>query len=443
MKSRGLGPQAQRKNTMSRLRKLVAPQVAHATPGDNRFELVKLLVNGLSAAIIGLLLSRLLLGFTQILIVRALGPELNGEYQLLIASLTLLTSLLGLGIDTWLLHYASREPDRLGWYISQVLLVKFIGACVLLGYLAVVWSYERWGAAGLIIGGVGLIFDSVAQTGYSALRAIRRNGQVAAFQVIAPCILLAVLLITPAQSLTPTLLVTVLSASNVLMAVIMVFWILRAGGVKLVRQFALFNVVRSAWLFVLADVMSNAYTQVAVTMLGLLAGTAAVGFFSPARDLVVLTFLVPNLIFAVGLPLLNSRRDNPAERSQLLWAMSIGAAIYGLGVLAAFWLLGGMITTILYSSRYAAALPYLEIMSPIALAKAGSFVCVAVLIVHQKQRLRVFFQFVMLLVFVGGGFVVIPRYGATGAAWLSLATETLLFMCYFIAARLVLRQHRD
>lgn len=426
---------------MSRLRKLIAPQLLGAV-SDDRFSLVKLLIGGLSAAVTGLLLSRLLLGFTQVLIIRALGPELNGEYTFLITSLTLLTSLLGLGIDTWLLHYASREPERLGWYISQVLWVKLIGSVVLLGYLAVVWSYERLGALGLIIGGVGLIFDSVAQTGYSALRAIRRNGQVAAFQIISPSILLAVLLVTPPQSLTPTLLVTVLTICNVLMALVMVVWIRRTGGVQLTRQFALGEVVRSAWLFVSADVMSNAYAQIAVAMLGFFVGTKAVGLFAPASNLLTFTFLVPNLVFVVGLPLLNGQRENPAARMQLLRAMSLGAALYGFSVLAAFWFMGDLITRVLYTSRYAGALPYLEIMSPIALAKAGSFVAVAVLIVHGQQRLRVVLQLIMFVLFVTGGIIFIPRYGATGAAWMSLVTETLLFIAYFIAARVVLRRHQ-
>ena len=89
--------------------------------------LVGTLIGGVVAAVSGLFLARLLGAVVQALIVRRMGVTLYGEYATLLISLGLFASLLGLGLDTWLLQEGGRDPANLAQHMRAVLAIK--GRC--------------------------------------------------------------------------------------------------------------------------------------------------------------------------------------------------------------------------------------------------------------------------------------------------------------------------
>ncbi len=402
--------------------------------------LIARLIGGFSAAVTGVFLSYFLAGLVQIVIVRQLGRLLYGEYALLTATLGLLASLLGFGLDVWVLSEGGRNTANLARNIAHVLRAKIVGAAILLACVAIAWSSHIVETPAFVIGTLGIIFDSLTNTGYSALRALYRNGHVAVFQVVAPLLMLGALGLLRWLGSSLLLLFSFQASISLVLAIALLWQIRRMVGPLWSHRFDLRYLIGGAWLFVAADVLSNIYTQSSVVILGRLVDQAAVGLLKPALNVIGFTFLVPTLLFLVGLPQLNAVAQDRQQYRRLLGMLSIGAAIYGLAAMVALWFFNEPIIHILFGREYDAALPLVRLMSLVPLLKSGSFVCVAILLSQNRQLLRVGVQAIVTAISIVGGLLIIPVYGLLGAVWLYIGVEALIFGLYFTAVLVVLRK---
>jgi O-antigen/teichoic acid export membrane protein len=402
--------------------------------------LVRTLIGGVVAAVSGLFLSRLLGAVVQALIVRRLGVTLYGEYATLLISLSLFASLLGLGLDTWLLQEGGRDPANLAQRMREVLAIKGIAALGLLGLLAIIWSNQIVRGPAFVVGAFAIIFDSFAQTGYSALRTLRRNTLVAVFQTATPLLLLGVLFALERAALSVLLLVSIQAACSVALTLVVLTRVWRIHSLATLTQLDLRYAVKKGWLFMAAEGLSNIYTQSGPAILGAAVSTAAVGIYSPAKNLILLTLLVPNLFFSVGLPLLIAPNTPPSEYWRVIRVMLAGSVAYGLAALAGLWIFGSLLIRIVYGSEFDAALPLVRVMSLVPLLKACSFVWVAIMLSRLQQRLRVLLQVLTVVVSVAAGLLIIPAYGVAGAAWLYVGIELLLCGLYGLGAWFVTRR---
>ena len=409
---------------------------------QNRQErpLIATLIRGVSAAITGVFLAYFLSGLAQILIVRQLGKLLYGEYATLTATLGLLASLLGFGLDVWVLSEGGRDKASLATNVAHVLRAKVAGAIVLLVLTGLAWSNQIVQTPAFIVGVVGIILDSFVSTGYNALRAMSRNGAVAIFQVITPLVLLAALAIMQRSGSSVLLLFCVQAGTSAVMAALLIWFLRKLVGPLFEHHFRLRYLVQGAWLFVASDILSNVYTQSSLVILGRMVDQAAVGLWKPALNVISLAFLVPSLLFLVGLPQLNAVTREPQQYRRLLLTLSTGALGYGLAVFVGLWFFNGLIIRLLFGQEYEAALPLIRAMSLVPLFKSGSFVCVAILLSLNQQRFRVGLQAIVTVLSVVGGLTLIPIYGLQGALWLYVAIEGLIFSLYLAGAVALLRR---
>jgi O-antigen/teichoic acid export membrane protein len=416
-----------------------AYRVRRAAVSARLHGLVRVLVGGFAASLAGYLATGALGIAVQTLIVRQLGVERYGDYALLLASLALIATVLGLGLDTWLLKDGGHTPANLEPNVWNVLLLKLIGSGVVLAGLAVGWSNHVVYTPAFLVSVVGMILASFVQTGYAALRATRHNVQVALFQTLEPALMLVALLVTSATDLSVLLLMSVRTAVNALLFVVLMQRVLAiCGGFSF--SLALGRVLRGAGLYVAADGFANVYSQVTIVILGIAAGSAAVGTFRPAVDLVTIFYTVPNLLFLVALPLLSTAGIQQQEFLRLIALMAGGCLLYGLGVLGGLWLLGEWLVTRLYGPEYLVALPFVQVISLAPLLKAGSFVAVSVMLARDRVHYRLLAQSIVTALSLGVGWAVVPFYGPVGAAWMVLGVEVGLFVLYSLGAVVAVRR---
>jgi O-antigen/teichoic acid export membrane protein len=402
--------------------------------------MMRALIRGVTAAMSGVLISSALSAVAQILIARRLGALLYGEYATLAATLGIIASLIGIGLDTWILAEGSRNPSGLTRAVWHVLLLKVVGAVLVLALLGLAWQSHVVSTITFVVGVVGVILDSFAQTGYSALRAVKRNGQVAFFQSLTPLLLLGALWATEGASLTVLLLLVIQAAASGVITLGMLARIWQMYGSPAGHSFDLRYVVGGAWLFVAADVLASVYTQSGVVMLGNMVGPAEVAALRPALTIITYSFMVSGLLFSVGLPMLNTPGLTQQGFTGLVRTMSAAAALFGLLVMGGLWIFGEALLDRMYGAEFAAALPLLRVVAVIPLIKAGTFVCAAILVARGRMAQRVVFQLLVALFGLAAGWLLIPQFGAAGAAWLYVAIEALLFALYLAAAILAARR---
>lgn len=415
---------------------LMTPEAAANAPNA----LVRALLMGMTAAVSGLFLTRLLTTVAQILIVRELGPQRNGEYGTIISSLGLLAGFLAWGLDTWLLKNVGRQPERLAEFVWNVLGIKLLGTVGLMCALALIWSGNLERTPVFFIGALGMVFDGFSQTCYSALRATRRNGQVAFFQTLSPLLLVLVLLAARSSPVSVLLLISLQMGCSVLVCATLLTRLWREHGSPLRQMFRPSTVLRAAWLFVAADVLSNIYSQSSTVILGRMVSEAAVGIFRPALTLMSLTYLVPNLLFAVSLPLLSAPNIARPAYLGLLRTIGLGALAYGLLAGLGLFFLSDTLIRVALGRPYAGVAPLVQLLSVVPLLKTCSFVFAAVMLSYNQQRLRVLLQCVVVLLVVPLGLLVIPQHGVVGAVWMVIAIEATLCGLYGLCTAWLLRR---
>lgn len=413
---------------MTLTQRLKAYRQAILSNGNMRSgSLVQVFFRGIFAAVTGTATAYALGALTTILIARALGVDRYGHYTTLMASLGLLSNLLGLGLDTWLINHGSRQLGGLVASMWQVLFIKCGGAVLMLIVLGIAWVNRSDGIGVLLLSSIGIIADGFSRTGFATLRARTQNARVAVLEVSAPALLLVGLVLLSSQNFSVETLVLVQAVCNIVVMVITFAWVI-SRPLQLPRP-AVVPVVRHAWMYVASDIVANLYSLVGTAAVGLYAGVTAAGLFKPAMSIITLTYIIPSLVFWVGLPLLN-RATTRAVYDRLVFAMSINSIVYGLAALAGIWIAGRLMVEVLFGAEYLASLQYVQIMSMIPLMKAMSFVCAAIMLSQNKQLLRLGLQSTIVIVSMLGAVTLIPAAGATGAAWLQLLIEGLLLALY-------------
>ncbi len=396
------------------------------------------LARGIAAVTAGAMLGHVLNAIASILLVRYFdGPALYGQYATLVTTLALMSNLLGLGFDTWLLREGGREPDQLAFNARRLLAFKLMTASGLIAALLIAW--QQAGLNWLLIAGMlGVIAESYIRTGHVVLHALNRNPTVAILQSFDS--LLAVALILLLMIWPPQVAAVVVGQTAVSSTVLIVVALLLANywrGSWRPLQFG--NLIQSAGFFVLADVLANVYSQAHIALLALFTNDTIVGTFRSAVNLVTVSFLVPVAMFNVALPLLSRPTLERRQRYQLLAGMFAFAALYGIAVMLGFWWLGGDVLRLVYGRKYEATIPLLGPLSIVPLFKSLSFVAVAVLLAQGAQRLRVMLQSLVVAFSLVGGVVVIPRFGIDGATLTYIVVEGVLCMLYWGGAIVSLR----
>ncbi len=400
-----------------------------------------ILIRGFVAVAAGSFLGRILSAVAGILLVRYFdGPALYGQYATLVTTLTLMSNLLGLGFDTWLLREGGRDPSLLSFNARRLLVLKFGAASILIGTLVVAWNQTDLSWL-IIVGMLGIIAESYLNTGYVIFHALSRNGLVAILQSLDA--LLAVVLILLLMNWPPQIATLVIGQSIVSGTVLMIVAILLANHWRGAwRPLRLGQLMRSAGFFVLADVLANIYSQAQIAILALFTSDVDVGIFRSAINLITMSFLVPMAMFNVSLPLLSRQNIEQRQRYHIILGISGLATCYGIIALFGFWWFGADLLRLLYGNKYEAVVPLLTPLSIVPLFKSLSFVAVAIMLALSAQRLRVVMQSIVVILSLFLGLIIIPPFGITGATSAYIAVEVALCVCYWIGALYTLHKTR-
>ena len=392
-----------------------------------------------------------------VLVARWLGKELFGQYAAIVTALTFLASFLGFGMDTWLLREGGREPAKLRQNAAGVVILKLIIASALCGAAFVMRS--AWASLTLTFGlaMLGLIADGFSQTAYAVLRARRQNGRVALMQVIAPALALGGLLAGMLTRPAVPAVIAIQSSVSMLIALalgqqVWRFLITRHQPTpeedereeraqlrdfsKVIRRLPF--IIVSALPFIGADILASLYSQSGAAILGGV-DQIALGQYKVAYTVITATYIIPTIVFMVTLPMLSDTKTSASDYAATLRALSMAAAVYG-GLAFLALLFASPLITFIYGQDYADAAPLLRQMSAMPLFKTFSFLSVAVMLSLNRQRLRMALQIGVVALSVVGGLMIIPQFGAPGAAGVAVAVELSLCVVYGLGARHALRK---
>ena len=364
-----------------------------------------------------------------IYVARYLGPEQYGLMNYVVSFVGMFLMLATFGFENIEVREEAAHPERRDVIIGTTFSLRLaFSAATLLLVLLVAWANESDGTTLLLI---ALYALSVLTTPFEVVRnhftAILKNQYVSKLSIAITCwscCLKTALLLAGAPLgwfVGALVLDTVFGAVGYVVA-----YRVKIGSManwSFDRNTALY-MMRQSFPLLLSGAAAYVFLRVDQVMIGNMIGKEQVGYFAVASKFVEMLAFIPTIVANTVCPLLVKIKDEDQQRYQqkaqqfldtVVWATALCALATSL---LAPWLVGYT-----FGESYLPAIPILSILAYKAVAVGLNVASGQLLIIDKRQKWFVLRSFSGLLVCVMLNLYVIPRWGATGVAYIAIATQ--------------------
>lgn len=376
------------------------------------------------------------------LLARHLPREAFGEFLYIMALATLLVLLTDLGTSNHLVRATARDRGRAGTAYAEVMRVRIPLAVLFVGAMAAFVALTRpslvWAAVGVA---AFVAFKDLYRSSSSVLYGLRR---VAVAQgLYGAGLLLAIALIVLALRGDATLGEVVLAYLGWGVALFFAGLLVirsRVGPIPWRGTSRFGRAVRLSLPLFAVDVLVLVHFKVDTVMLGLLRPMTDVAAYEAGAKLLEASQFLVRPLTLIFFPILAAlaHDDGPRERLRQLIPRVLALAITLGAVLAAgVALLAPWIIPLVFGPGFESSVPLLRILF---LSVPALYVAVVATFSGNALHIERSSALVLLgavALNLGLNAVVIPRFGPTGAAWSTVASQTLLAI---VLARVVWRE---
>lgn len=390
------------------------------------------LVNNIAAYSGSTTIAQFIMMVYVVLLARILGPAEFGVFSSAYALVGLTAFLLNLGMDTWLLRKAGLYPDvrflsgkvlkikagiGVWWSIALVVLVPLIRPDLYSISMMVICSLDVWS-------------DVCFNTQIQALNVQRRMKTIGWLMLLSRGGRITGLVILYFFGIDSAFYFALSRATATFIGLLAVTWFhrpkLNSQGFMTTR-----DVIKESLPYGVSDFLALIYTNADVTILALMAGTIAVGLYSPASGIIHALFVIPNALFTVIVPILTNLGVRDVSRFRKALPI-LFASFFIMGL--SMWLILGFtarwLMPFLLGEEYQFTGEILGILSPIIFFKFISFACAVVLVCVGWQHRRLIYQMIAAVFNISANILIIPLYGINGVAWVYVISELLLVIGY-------------
>jgi len=392
------------------------------------------------AVLTGLAFSQGSNAFLLIIIANKVPSLEYGQYLATYGLVSLTLVLPSAGLDTFLLSRGSDDPKCVYLFWKRVFHLRlFLLAAwlIILGILAACLPSDTYPPSLVSFVSLGLAFDLLTQSSYSAMRALNRHREVARLQIFLALTTIIVASIWPSgpgQVLKFSVARFCISGVFAALALLrmcptqiaqMSINSLDIGSLETFRE-----LIRKLVPFFLADLAVALYLKADLTIVSLFQGAYGASIYGPALNVVNVLFLIPNALYLLALPTLAQKFAIDQDVFFKVSKIQLGLQfLTGTLMTAVLFLLAPFLIALL-GTAYVSSVIILRIMSPLMLLKSLNFGLAAILTSSNLQLWRTTAQIVSALFNVVANLVVIGSIGIPGVALVYLLSETILLCGY-------------
>jgi len=193
-------------------------------------------------------------------------------------------------------------------------------------------------------------------------------------------------------------------------------------------------ITKVSFYFGVSAFLAAAYNQLDIVMLSFMKDFDAVSEYQTAHKLLNLTVIIPTMLQFAFLPQL-AQNFRHAENRDKLFSTGLGYLfVIIIPLIPAVVMLAKPIIILVYSEKYMASIPALQILGFAAVAQMMNTFFVSLYTAVNKQNKIVRFQVFGLLLNLVLNLLLIPRFSFIGASITTVATEWTIFIFIFVYA---------
>ena len=376
----------------------------------------------------GGLVAQLAFTLIEVLAARGLGAEAYGTFVTAYAWTVLGALLMELGTPHWTIQEGSRHHSRIPALLGSALTVNFFAFFTLYALIVVAAGLFPSNAVLsflLILLPYGLILavQSELAAVYSSYQTMQVN---AIFQGLAPVAILIVYFMYSARELTLTDVGFAYVVGGAVVTTVWFAYTLRRIRPQVSAQ-SIGETLRSSYQYALSGILGQVYFKTDIVMLSALAGLREAGIYAAAFKLVELVYKVAVLSSRVFAPALFKASHESDKTFQIFVSMMTRfLAVAGLLAGVVSFVLAEEMILLMFGESYTTSVPVLRILGGVMAAK-----CMLVSLQLLLSTVDLHFQRVAnigitVVVHIGVNAVLIPKFGALGAACATLVSGVLV-----------------
>lgn len=391
----------------------------------------KLASNGIALAVGGIV-AQLAFTFLEVLVARQLGAESFGVFVTAYALTILVALFVEFGTPMWAIQEGSRDHGRIPITLGSSLTITLTLFAII--YLAVLAGSRVWPSNPVlhflpIILPYGLVLSvqNCLASVYSSYQTMRVT---AIFQGIAPLAVLAIYLAYTSQHPDlPSVGIAYVIGSVLITGI----WFLYT--MRIARPVINFPDIRAAvknsYQYGLTGVLGQMFFKTDILMVSILAGLKEAGIYAAAFKLVDLYYKIPILSSRVFAPAIFKSSKGPGKSFLVLSGlMARVLTVAGLVAGIVSFELAEDIIRILFGEEYAASAPILRILGGVMVTNSMIVVLQLLMSGIDLHSQRVSFQASAIVFQIVLNALLIPQYGAIGAAIATLLSGAALVVAY-------------
>lgn len=385
-----------------------------------------------------------IISFTYfIILTRALGLEMMGQYYAAISFTTIFAIFIDLGFANTLTREIAKHQDQAQNWLGNVITLKIpLAILTLLVALvtAAIFGYSSLGFQLILISSISMVLDSFTTTFFAAIRGFHNLKFESISSVIFQLIVLVfgyLALVNHRGVLAAMMVLALASVYNFIYSFLMVRYKLNIKWKLLFEKSFIKNIFYISWPFALFAIFQRFYLYIDSVMIGLLANYHQVGVYQIAFKIIFALQFLPMAFTASLYPAMSSywltNREQLVKSFEraMNYLIMISLPIIG-GVVA----LDDKIIEIFKAGNEAIwplrisilALFFIFVNFPIG----------SLLNACDRQRKNLSFMAIVTVISVTANFFLIPRFEAVGASITVLATNAIMFILGILEARKII-----
>ena len=360
---------------------------------------------------------------------RTLGKAGFGQWSTILLISPLVGLFMDLGLSATTVREAVADPDNEGEWISALFVVQAVMAvpATIVSLVVVVALHEstQMLVAGLVLLAlIPLSLGGVVGTVYRIH--IRNSVPMAALTLnsIAWTIAVVVIKQTGGSLIALAIAMTAITAATTLGQAVIA---LRLVSLQRPRRQTVRRLLGVGTPLALATVLVIAYGRIDQFLVFTIAGSDEAGLYGAVYRIFDSWAFIPGSLLTTLAPVLAA--SWPRDRARLLRTSRLALeylTIGSLGIVAFTIGTAEPLVRTLFGKDFDAAAPALPVLAGAFVMMSYGYLTDNLLLVMDKQRKLLAIAIGGLVVNLAANFILIPRYGFMGAAWTTLATETIV-----------------
>src|SRR3989344_2189691 len=409
-------------------------------------KLLNVLVFSSFVVFIWVFLSKLLTYFYRIVIARYFGAEQYGLFSLASMIFILFVHLISLGLPEGLVRYISLYRGKKQYKNIKIIFDKSFSLLVLIGILGglIMFFLSSWISLNIFheeklivfvrIASLAIPFFVISNLYLSVLKSFERVGWYSFILNFVQNLskLLSLLILIFFGLLNNTLMI-----SYAIGIIIMFFLAYFVFSIKIkipegkkdpLKKGVMKELISYSWPLSLLGIVSFTLYWVDSFSIGYFQNVTAVGFYNAAVPIAALLMLAPDLIIQLFFPLVTKQysENNHSLIEQLSKQVNKWIFLINLPLAAIFILFPGTILNFLFGSEYLVAENALRLLAFGSLFGSLSVVPAHLISMTGKSKKILSINIFMLILNFVLNFILVPRYGISGAAFSTMIIFLLL-----------------